>query len=208
MFGSSAASHGTPPGSGAEGGVGPSPTPAPLDGPPPEGWMTNAGSDDRSEPDDGSAGSVVDAGSCEVGLAVDPDAPGRGDGVARGFVLGAGAFVGAAVGRGVGRCIWSGVGLGVGLGVGFGVGLGVGCGVAALITTRVGATLVSVADRLPAPEPLVASKRYAQDPAGSFRTTEKVTPEANAELDPLMAYVPSPITTRATLDGAQPFASV
>ena len=51
------------------------------------------------------------------------------------------------------------------------VGRGVGLGaveVGRLITTREGDTVVSVADRWPAPDPLDAVNRYDQRPAGNF----------------------------------------
>jgi hypothetical protein len=95
---------------------------------------------------------------------------------------GEGRGVGPATGLGVGLAVGFGVGFGVGWGVGFGVGLGVGGGVGggvgALTLTVDGTTLVRVADLAPAPDPLVAVKRYAQVPAGSRRLVEKVTPEA------------------------------
>jgi len=97
---------------------------------------------------------------------------GRGDG--RGVGPAAGLGVGLAVGFGVGF----GVACGVGFGVGLGVGSGVGGGVGALTLIVDGLTTVSVADLAPAPDPLVAVKRYAQVPTGSRRLVEKVTPAA------------------------------
>ena len=67
--------------------------------------------------------------------------------------------VGRAVGTGVGLGVGRGVGFGVGFGVGLGVGFGVGFGVGATMTTCVGETFFRTAERLPAPVPLVASKR-------------------------------------------------
>jgi hypothetical protein len=110
------------------------------------------------------------------------DAFGLGAGVGRGDGRSVGGGVGPATGLGVGLAVGFGVGFGVGAEVGFGVGLGVGGGVGggvgALTLTVDGLTVVRVADLAPAPDPLVAVKRYAQVPAGSRRVVENVTPEA------------------------------
>ena len=111
-----------------------------------------------------------------------PDAGADAFGLGAGVGRGDGRAVGPATGLGVGLAVGFGVGFGVAWGVGFGVGLGVGGGVGggvgALTLTVDGFTTVRVADLAPAPDPLVAVKRYAQVPAGSRRLVEKVTPAA------------------------------
>jgi hypothetical protein len=107
-----------------------------------------------------------------------PEAGADAFGLVAGLGRGDGRGVGPATGLGVGLAVGFAVGWGVGFGVGLGVGAGVGDGVGALTLIVDGLTVVRVADLAPAPDPLVAVKRYAQVPAGSRRLVEKVTPEA------------------------------
>jgi hypothetical protein len=73
-----------------------------------------------------------------------------------------------------------------------------------LITTRVGDTAVSVADRSPGPDPLTVVNRYDHLPAGNRLEYRNVTPLAKAVPPARIRYRPRPEMMTSTRDGAQP----
>jgi hypothetical protein len=109
--------------------------------------------------------------------------------------------------RAAGRGDRVGRGVAFGLVRGFAVGRGVALGdgdAGFLITTRLGETAASVADRSPDPEPLTAVNRYDHRPTGNRLASRNVTPLANVVPPARIRYRPTPGMTTSTRDGAHP----